>query len=162
VVTLRPVTEADVPRLLEILRQPQVQHWWGHEAERPGWPFDDPAPTEVRYAVLLDGAVIGLVQFWEELEPLYRHAALDIFLDPAVHNRGYGRDALRALARYVIDVHEHHRLTIDPAVENGAAIRCYSAVGFRPVGVMRQYERDTDGGGWHDGLLMELLAGELS
>jgi aminoglycoside 6'-N-acetyltransferase len=26
---------------------------------------------------------------------------------------------------------------------------------------MRQYERDTDGGGWHDGLLMELVADDL-
>jgi aminoglycoside 6'-N-acetyltransferase len=34
-------------------------------------------------------------------------------------------------------------------------------VGFRTVGVMRQYERSADGN-WHDGLLMELLAGELT
>jgi hypothetical protein len=27
-------------------------------------------------------------------------------------------------------------------------------------GVMRQAERDADGEGWHDALLMELLAGE--
>jgi len=27
---------------------------------------------------------------------------------------------------------------------------------------MRRYERDADGSGWHDGLLMELLAGEES
>jgi hypothetical protein len=33
-------------------------------------------------------------------------------------------------------------------------------VGFRPVGVLRDYERDTDGRGWHDGLLMDLLAAE--
>lgn len=26
---------------------------------------------------------------------------------------------------------------------------------------MRRYERDANGGGWHDGLLMELLAEEL-
>jgi aminoglycoside 6'-N-acetyltransferase len=33
-------------------------------------------------------------------------------------------------------------------------------VGFRPVGVMRRYERGPDGV-WHDGLLMDMLAGEL-
>ena len=33
-------------------------------------------------------------------------------------------------------------------------------VGFRPVGVMRRYERGPDGE-WHDGLLMELLAEDL-
>jgi aminoglycoside 6'-N-acetyltransferase len=43
-------------------------------------------------------------------------------------------------------------------VTNAAAIRAYEKVGFRPVGVMRQAERDIDGQGWHDALLMELLA----
>ena len=43
-----------------------------------------------------------------------------------------------------------------------AAIRCYAAVGFHPVGVLRRYERDVDGAGWHDGLLMDLLAEELA
>jgi RimJ/RimL family protein N-acetyltransferase len=33
--------------------------------------------------------------------------------------------------------------------------------GFRPVGILRRYERDADGVGWHDGLLMDLLAEEL-
>ena len=49
---------------------------------------------------------------------------------------------------------------IDPAADNQAAIRCYSKVGFRPVGVMRNYERGMDGT-WHDGLLMDLIADEL-
>ncbi len=55
----------------------------------------------------------------------------------------------------------HHRLVIDPAADNEPSIRCYAAVGFRPVGIMRAYERDADGVGWHDGLLMDLLAEEL-
>jgi mannose-6-phosphate isomerase-like protein (cupin superfamily) len=46
---------------------------------------------------------------------------------------------------------------IDPALDNGRAISCYRKVGFRPVGVMRRYERGPDGT-FHDGLLMELLA----
>ena len=52
-------------------------------------------------------------------------------------------------------------LTIDPALANERAIRAYRGVGFRPVGVMRAYERGPDGT-WHDGLLMDMLAGELS
>lgn len=54
----------------------------------------------------------------------------------------------------------HHRFTIDPALANQAAVRAYSAVGFRPVGAMRGYERGLDGT-WHDNLLMDLLADEL-
>jgi len=37
-----------------------------------------------------------------------------------------------------------------------------SAAGIRPVGVLRRYERDVDGTDWHQGLLMNLLAEELS
>jgi aminoglycoside 6'-N-acetyltransferase len=61
--------------------------------------------------------------------------------------------------RYLIEDRGHHRVTIDPAVDNAAAIRSYEKAGFRPVGVMRKYERNVGGDGWHDGLLMELIAG---
>ena len=59
--------------------------------------------------------------------------------------------------RLLIEERGHHRITIDPAVENAASIRAYEKAGFRPVGVMRRYERDTDGAGWHDGPLMEFV-----
>ena len=61
--------------------------------------------------------------------------------------------------RHLIDERGHHRITIDPAAANAAAIRAYEKAGFAPVGLMRSYERDVGGGGWHDGLLMELDAG---
>ena len=68
---------------------------------------------------------------------------------------------MRTLAHYLMDVRGHFRLTIDPAVSNARAIRSYEKVGFKPVGVMRQYERGADGT-YHDGLLMDLVAGELT
>jgi aminoglycoside 6'-N-acetyltransferase len=48
-----------------------------------------------------------------------------------------------------------------PGVAAAAAIRCYERAGFRPVGIMREYERGA-GGVWHDGLLMDLLASDLT
>ena len=103
-----------------------------------------------------------MIQFWEEPEPNYRHAGIDVFLDPALHGRGIGTEAVREVVRMLIEEHGHHRITIDPAVANTAAIRAYEKVGFKPVGVMRRYERNVDADGWHDGLLMELLADEFS
>jgi aminoglycoside 6'-N-acetyltransferase len=96
----------------------------------------------------------------EETEPDYRHASIDIFLDPTSHGQGLGTDAVRTLVRHLLEDRGHHRITIDPAADNDAAIRCYSKVGFQPVGIMRQYERGPDGR-WHDGLLMELLADDF-
>ena len=106
---------------------------------------------------MVDGKVVGLIQSWEETEAEYRHAGIDIALHPDVHEQGLGTDAVRTLARHLFDHDGHHRVTIDPAADNLRAIRCYEKVGFRPVGIMRQYERSRDGT-WHDGLLMDLIS----
>src|SRR5260221_478695 len=75
--------------------------------------------------------------------------------------RGFGPDAIRTLARYLFEVRGHHRLTIDPAASNERAIAVYERVGFRRVGVMRRYERGPDGE-FHDGVLLDMLRGELT
>jgi len=159
IVVLVPVTEAHVPELRRILRTPEVHARWGDVDTEPGWPLEDDGV--VCFAVLVDDEVRGMVQYGEENDPGYRHASIDIFLDPAVHGRGVGEDTVRTMSRYLVEERGHHRLAIDPAADNAAAIRCYEKVGFRPVGLMRRYERDNDGRGWHDGLLMDLLAEEL-
>jgi aminoglycoside 6'-N-acetyltransferase len=158
IVRLVPVTEEHVPELRRIVRTPEVRARWGDADD--DWPLDD--PTVTMFAIELDGRTVGMIQYGEELDPMYRHASIDIIVDPEVHGRGIGRDSVRTVARHLIEDRGHHRLVIDPAADNAVAIRCYAAVGFRPVGVMRGYERDADGGGWHDGLLMDLLAGELT
>ena len=122
---------------------------------------DDLAQPDIETFVIEHaGRVVGAIQWQAETEPDYRHASIDIYLDPAVHGHGLGSDAVRTLARHLIADHGHHRLVIDPAADNAAAIRSYTKVGFRPVGVMRRYELGLDGS-WHDGLLMDLLADEL-
>lgn len=98
-----------------------------------------------------------MIQYHEEHDPEYRHAGIDVYIEPAVHRRGYAIDAIRAVVQHLIVDRGHHRLTIDPAADNAAAIALYAKVGFRPVGRMRQYELQADGT-WADGLLMELLA----
>lgn len=148
---------ADVPELRRIHATPEVARWWGLPDE--GFPPPDDAEVR-RLTIEADGAVAGMLEIYEEPDPMYRHAGIDIFVDPALHRRGVGTDAIRQAVRHLIDERGHHRITIDPAASNTAAIRAYEKLGFRPVGVMRCYERDIDGDGWHDGLLMELLAGE--
>ncbi len=160
-VVLRPVQADDGDPLRRIRDTPEVARWWGEEPTRdPAWPLDT-EPGEVRYAVLVDGVVAGLIQSYEEDDPEFRHAGMDLFLDASVSGRGVGRDAVRTLARHLLQDCGHHRLVIDPAAANEAAIRCYTAVGFRPVGVMREYWWDPTESRWVDGLLMDLLAREL-
>ncbi|WP_063936659.1 GNAT family N-acetyltransferase [Amycolatopsis azurea] len=160
IVILTPVTEAHVQELRRIRGTAGVRARWGSVEDSPTWPFDD--PSTAHFTVLEEGVVRGFVQYGEEDDPMYRHASVDLFLDPAEHGRGLGTDTVRTMARHLLHDRGHHRLVIDPAADNHAAIRCYKAVGFREVGVMRGYERDTEGDGWHDGLLMDLLAEDLT
>jgi aminoglycoside 6'-N-acetyltransferase len=155
--SLRPVAPADAPELLRILQTPEVARWW--DAPDPGFPLTDD-PGSVRLTIVADGRVAGLVQFSEEPDPKYRHASVDVFLDPALHGRGLGTEAVRRAVDLLIDERGHHRITIDPAAANVSAIKAYAKVGFRPVGTLRAYERDTGGSAFHDGLLMELLAAD--
>ena len=160
-VLLRPLEERDFVRLVEIGAEPEVARWW------PGISHADLVEKaagedgSVCLTVEHAGRVAGLIEFHEENEPDFRHAGIDVFLSAECHGRGLGADAVRTLAVHLIDEHGHHRITIDPAAANERAIRCYEKVGFRPVGVMREYWRDPDGV-WRDGLLLDLLAKELT
>jgi aminoglycoside 6'-N-acetyltransferase len=160
-VLLRPGGAADAQVLIGIWGEPEVRQWW-----------QSPPPVEqlirellgedddVHFVIVVEGEVGGLVQYAEETDPDYRHASIDIFLSARLHGHGLGTEAVAVVAEYIIDALGHHRITIDPSAANQAAIRAYTKAGFRPVGLMRKYERQTDGQ-WHDGLLMDLLADEL-
>jgi aminoglycoside 6'-N-acetyltransferase len=154
-VVLRPLAAGDEAELLRIHSTPEVVRWW--DVPDAGFPWSDDSES-TRLTIEVDGKVAGLIQFSEELDPKYRHAAIDLFLDPALHGRGLGTEAVRRVVRHLVDERGHHRITIDPAAANAAAIRAYEKAGFTRVGVMRRYERDAGGAGWHDGLLMELVA----
>jgi aminoglycoside 6'-N-acetyltransferase len=151
-VVLRPLAEADIAPLNAIIATPEVRRWWG---------TDPTVDDQDAFTIWVDGERAGWVGWYEEDDPDYRHGGLDIFLSPSLHGRGLGRETLLVMARWLIDVRGHHRLIIDPAAENTRAIRTYESLGFKAVGVMRRYERGPDGT-WHDGLLMDLLAEELS
>ena len=161
-VTLRPGRPGDAPKLRAILAEPSVSRWWAEpdpveviEEELRG---DDSA---VLLVVEIDGMVAGGIQYNEENDPMYRYAGIDIYLGGRFQGRGAGTEAVRLLAGFLFERRGHHRITIDPAAANEPAIRCYTKVGFRPVGVLRQYERGPDGT-FHDGLLMDLLRDELA
>lgn len=134
-VVLRPATPDDVTMLLRMHEEPSVARWWGPQLEeevrervaRPGF-----------LIVESGGTFIGLIQFHEETDEDFRHAGIDVSLTTAAQGQGLGTDAVRTLAAHLFEECGHHRIVIDPAADNSAAIRCYSKVGFKPVGILRR------------------------
>jgi len=157
-VLLRRGRPEDTEGLFQIRNEPEVIRWWGSdEIEEISEQFIE---ADEGFVIEADGEVIGAIQYHEEDDPMYRHAGIDVFLTASRHGQGLGTEAIRLLARHLFEERGHHRLTIDPAADNAAAIRAYEKVGFRRVGIMRNYERGPDGV-WHDGLLMDMLREEL-
>jgi aminoglycoside 6'-N-acetyltransferase len=159
-VRLRPLGLDDVAAVAAIQAEPSVARWWGE-------PDVDDLARKARgedeataFAITVGTDLVGLIQYYENDDPDFRYAGIDLFVTTNVQGRGAGTDAVRTLARHLIHDRGHHRLVIDPAAANQAAIRAYEKVGFRRVGVLRKYWRAPDGT-WQDGLLLDLLAEEL-
>ncbi len=158
--TLRTGRPGDRAGLAEVLECEGVRRWWG-----PVAPHDldglvaDTDPETTVLVIEHDDRVIGLIQFHEEDDPMYRHAGIDLAIHDREQGKGYGPEAIRLVIDHLAAM-GHHRVVIDPNAANSRAIAAYGRVGFSPVGVMRCYEWSDHEQRWTDGLLMELLIGE--
>lgn len=160
---LRRVEPEDLDDVVAIFSEPDVaQWWWGYDRERIEREFvvgDDPEVTS--YVIEVEGEVAGIIQSWEEPDPEYKRAGIDIGLGARWRGKGVAVAAIRSLVDTLVAERGHHHITIDPAASNGRAIACYKKLGFQPVGILRKNELGADGT-FHDTLLMDLLAEDLS
>lgn len=158
-VMLRPIEDGDLDALIAIVQSPGVREWWWEAGDRARlrWGLVNDGNA---FVIEVEGEIAGWLGFDEETDPGYRHAGIDISLADRFQGKGLGPEAIRTAIRWLATQRDHRRFTIDPAAANERAIKAYESVGFKPVGLMRRYERGPDGS-FHDGLLMDLLIEEL-
>jgi AacA4 family aminoglycoside N(6')-acetyltransferase len=147
-VTLRLMTERDLPMLHEWLNRPHIVEWWGGEEERPN--LDDVLKRYLPrvlaeepvtpYIAMLGLEPIGYAQsyvalgsgdgWWEdETDPGVR--GIDQSLaNPVQLNRGLGTMLVRALVERLFLDPTVTKIQTDPAPNNYRAIRCYAKAGF--------------------------------
>lgn len=147
---------ADLPRLREIIQAPGTAEWWGVY----GGSGDDEVLLE-GWTVRAEERIIGWIGAEEEPSERFASVQLDIMIAPEEHGKGYGPETLRTVIDHFA-ARGHHRFTIDPAVTNERAIKVYESVGFKRIGIARQYERLSEDGEWLDGLLMDLIVEDLA
>ena len=154
---LRPAARDDIPTLARIRATPEVYAYWRGGDDLVAAVEEDlaePGTTALRDRARRCG---------HRLDPVAGGggAGLPPRVDRHLPRPGAPAATGSAATRcahwpdHLFTVHGHHRIEIDPAADNDAAIRAYSKVGFRPVGITRRSERGPDGT-WHDGLLMDL------
>lgn len=160
-VRLRPACLDDLDPLVEMWATPEVSRWWPDQTRDSIRTTITNDPDILPLVIEVDGEVAGFLQIWEETDPEYRHAGIDLALGPRFHGRGLGPTAIRLACRWLF-AHGHHRITIDPAAANSRARRAYEKVGFREVGRLRRYQWDPAGGDWIDGVLYDLLEEDLT
>jgi len=165
--TLTPITEDDLPMIVEWRRRPEVHEWYAgrpvtaDEIRRRHLEADEPV---TRCIVRLHGEPVGHIQFYEYTEEWKPAVGLgpgdegvwgiDVYLgEPALHGRGIGSRLVRGVAERLVSEHGASRVLIDPHVENLAAVRAYEKAGFRKIRLMPSYERVR--GAWRDAWLME-------
>ena len=105
-ITLRPATPADEERLWEILQEPEIVRWWGHEAREDLQSHLAGREQAVPFVIEHAGATAGMIQYCEENDPEFRHAGIDIYLTARLHGRHPPDGAASAGPRSSPD---HHR-----------------------------------------------------
>jgi aminoglycoside 6'-N-acetyltransferase len=154
---LRPPVSADAEPLLAILHESEVSRWWvGYTPERIR---DEILCSGNALVMAIDDACSGAIFLYPNEDPEYLHVVMHLFLGARWYGHRYGAEALAIVIAHLATV-GHHRFTLDPNIHNVPAIRSYERLGFRRVGVLREYQLRPDGT-HEDGLLMDLVLSDF-
>lgn len=157
-VTLRAPREDDLDPLLAILTEPEVALWWvGYTPERVQREFIE-SPETVRI-IEVAGECAGAMYVLRGDDPEYPTTVIHIFIGTRFRGRRIGEEAL-ALAIREEFASGITRVTLDPNVHNEGAIRSYERLGFRRIGVLRDYQV-RPGGSLEDALFLDLTRSDF-
>lgn len=142
--TLRAMTEADVPGLREWMADKAMYAYWGKGA---GKTDKDPAllfakaerPTKsFHWGIQLDESGLVIGEIWVYLIENDRMAKVAYRIAEKHKGRGYATEALRAAVDFCFEKTELRRLWTDVDVRNAASCRVLEKCGFVREGMIRQ------------------------
>ncbi|MFT4231524.1 MAG: GNAT family protein [Leucobacter sp.] len=172
-VTLRAPRDADAEPLFSILTEPEVAVWWvGYTPERVREEFvESPEAVRIIEVPRSDGAgadgsgpdgageCAGAMYVLRGDDPEYPTTVVHIFIGTRFRGRRIGEEAM-ALAIREEFAAGITRVTLDPNIHNDGAIRSYERLGFKRIGVLRDYQV-RPGGHLEDALFMDLTRGDF-
>jgi aminoglycoside 6'-N-acetyltransferase len=145
--TVRRAAEEDADLLVRWHADPDVARYWDDEVFTRDEMLERLRRPDVEAFVIEEKAhPVGYLQVWAE----GGEGGLDMFLVPDARGRGLGPDAARAVALHLRSERGWSRVTVDPYLWNGVAMRAWRRAGFRDV-----EEREPDSEHTARWLLME-------
>jgi RimJ/RimL family protein N-acetyltransferase len=151
-VRLVPLAETHLPATLEWVNDPAMMRLLGRLApvdadEHRAWFAGLRDRRDCQYfavELIASGRHVGNVWLWD-IDRVNRRAEVRIlFGDDASRGRGYGSDALDAVAQIAFATVQLHRLYAYVFVTNPRAKRAFEKAGFQTEGFLRQERRLND------------------
>ena len=167
-VTLRALTEADIPRLTEFKNDVEFELLGGGDPPRPRTLelvrdfFTEQAKDKdsPNFAIEADGRFIGDCGLFNADR---RSGTAEVGIgigDRDYWGRGYGREALTLLVDYGFRMQNFRKLWLTVQGSNERAIRSYRAFGFVEEGRLR--EQAWSGGRYEDIVMMALFRSDFA
>lgn len=151
-VTLRSPTESDAGTLLEILLEPEVAPWWvGYTPEKVREDFFDDGVARI---IEVGGECAGAMLILRGDDPEYPTTVMHLFIGTRFRGRRIGEEALALAIRHEF-AEGISRVTLDPNAKNEGAIRSYERLGFKRIGILRDYQL-RPGGEMEDAMFLDL------
>jgi aminoglycoside 6'-N-acetyltransferase len=136
--TVRRAAEDDADLLVRWHADPDVARFWDDEVFTRDEMLARLGRPDVEAFVIEEGArPVGYLQVSAEGD----EGGLDMFIVPDARGRGLGPDAARAVALHLRSERGWSRVTVDPYLWNGVAMRAWRRAGFRDV---EEREPDSD------------------
>ncbi|WP_018252523.1 GNAT family N-acetyltransferase [Salinispora mooreana] len=168
--TLRPVRDEDIDRILEYRNLPEVGRWLlrtevDPAAFRATWRRCAEDPDDHSVAVALDRVVIGTVSLdvrnsmGQPGTPPGTEAEIGYIFDPKYGGHGYATEAVSAMLAHAFDRLGLRRITAGCYADNLPSVRLLEKLGMRREqhGVGDSWHAEL---GWVDGYTYALLADE--
>jgi RimJ/RimL family protein N-acetyltransferase len=152
-VRLRPMTPDDIGLFLEWVNDPEASGFWYGSTRRitadellRDWEpfyFDGSAPRRGRgFIIEADGRPLGMISYTDssdDIDDRRVRADVDIIIGrDADRDRGYGSDAVRAMAGFLFDRLGYHRIDITTYEINLRMQKVLERLGFREEGRSRE------------------------
>ncbi|MBL4933600.1 GNAT family N-acetyltransferase [Clostridium paridis] len=160
-VYLKAIERKDMNIIYNICSEKEVRLYDGGGMELP--PYKDIMKNYDKFMIIdrksltiinEKNVIIGYISY-KELQNTVGVYDIGITIGSRYWGRGYGKDSVRTLIKYLFETQSAHRIELEVVVNNERAVNCYKACGFIEEG--RKREKYYNNKKYYDTLVMSIL-----